>query len=627
MSGDALRTLAPALARLLGAIDGATLAELAEAMTPVHLARGEVLYRQKDPASGMHVLVTGRLQVRVAAEAGSAERVVANLTPGAAVGEIALFTGGARAASVVALRDSTLAHLSQSRFDAVIARYPAAATHLARFIIGRLIEAQSRGHLAGPMARTFAIVPLDPGLDGFDFARRLQLALLRYGSTALVATRVVRDRFAPSLAGQGGSHAVELEHFLDATERAHDFVLLQADSEPSPWTRKCATYAEGLLFVARASAAIEPAVTLAQAVTRLAGEPVPSCELVLVHPERAAMPGGTRRWLDHIAVRRHLHVPWESDEGFNRLARVLSGNSVAVVLGGGGARGFAHVGVVRALREAGVPIDAIGGTSFGAVMAALVAMGWDIERILESFKAAFVDERPTNDYTLPVVSLVRGEKMARSLRRYFGETLIDDLWIPFFAVSSNLSHSREEVHRSGLLWRAVRASVSLPAIFPPLIEKGELLVDGGILNNLPVDVMHESVRGRIIAVDLSVKDEFRCDREAFPSAWEYIKARLMASVRRRGHRAGMREVTLDRVVLRSTMLGSHREAQAARREADLFLSPPTQGFDLLDWDRFLDIVEVGYRHGREEVGAWVARHPEVVQHAELFDSRLQRATA
>jgi predicted acylesterase/phospholipase RssA len=341
--------------------------------------------------------------------------------------------------------------------------------------------------------------------------------------------------------------------------------------------------------------------------------------LVLVHPERSAMPRGTRRWLDSVPVQQHLHVPWAGNEGFNRLARTLSGNAVAVVLGGGGARGFAHVGVVRALREAGVPIDAVGGTSFGAIVAGAVAMGWGDEKMLDRFKVAFVDERPTNDYTLPIMSVLRGEKMTRGLRRHFGDALIEDLSIPFFAVSSNLSRSRVQVHKGGPLWRALRGSVSLPAIFAPLIEDGDLLVDGGILNNLPVDLMRESVRGRTIAVDLSVKDDFRYEREALPSAWEYLKGRLSPSASR------LAIPTIGRVVLKSTMLGSRREVEAAKREADLFLNPPVSSFDLLGWARFHDIVEVAYRYARGHLAGWIEDHPEVVQHEETFDSRRLRA--
>lgn len=595
--------LATALSRLLGTAALEDVADLMASMETVHLSRGEVLYRQGDSALGMHVVLTGRLQVRVAADGGAPARVVADLGPGEVVGEVALFTGGQRSATVVALRDTTLGCLSGRTFNAFATRHPAAATSVARFIVARLLESQRGGVPTAPGVRTIAFVPLDPGLDGGEFCRRLQLALLRHGRTALVDAPAVHVRFAALSGGEGSKPATELEAFLDAREKGNEFVVLEADPGPTSWTRKCVSYADLVLLAVRAGTS--PATAAARAATILgeSGELAQPRLLVLVHPEESVMPAGTAAWREAVPCERHLHLCWAGQEGFRRLGRVLSGNAVALVLGGGGARGFAHVGVVRALREAGVPIDAVGGASFGAIVGGAVAMGWDDERMLEEFKSAFVDERPMDDYTLPVMSLIRGEKMARGLRSHLGDALIEDLWIPFFAVSSNLSRNREHVHWAGPLWRALRASASLPAIFPPLVEDGELLVDGGLLNNLPVDVMRRLVRGHIIAVDLSAGTDLRFDREELPSAWEFLRAHLLRS-------AGRPPVpTIDRVVLKATMLASRREVEAARRDADLFLNPPTQGFDLLDWGRFLEIFEVGYRDARSRLSEWLAARP------------------
>lgn len=614
MQGEARSALSGVLSRLFGEIGPEALGDLAERIRPVRLERGDVLYREGEPGAGMHFLITGRLQVRV-----SDGRTVAYVAPGEVVGEIALFTGQARTATIVAMRDSTLGHLARDEFDAVMARHPQAASHVSRFIIHRLLEAQRRGRDTDARVRTVAVVPLDADLDAAEFVRRLQLALLRFGSTALLDARFMHERFATHLAAGSQGGDVELERFLDAVERDHEYVVLETDLEPSAWSRRCLSYAEGVLFVATASAAVSEASARATTAVRLAGEPRPACDLAIVRPTASTMPRETRRWLEALPIGRHFHVPWAGDEGFSRLARVLSDNAVGIVLGGGGARGFAHIGVVRALREAGVPIDAAGGTSMGAMVAAGVAMGWSDERMLEEYRSAFVYERPTHDYTLPFTSLVRGERFSRALTRHLGDVRIEDLWIPFFAVSSSLSNSRERIHVRGPLWQALRASASVPAIFPPVVDAGELLVDGGLLSNLPVKTMRESMRGHTIAVDLSGNDDFRYERDTVPCGWKYLRARWWPF--------GDREVipTIPRVVLRSTMLGSRRELDEARREADLFFNPPTRGFDLLDWRSFHDLVEVGYRHAREGAAAWVESHPEITARDPLFDSRLRRA--
>jgi len=190
-------------------------------------------------------------------------------------------------------------------------------------------------------------------------------------------------------------------------------------------------------------------------------------------------------------------------EDIHRLARFVSGRAVGLVLAGGGARGFAHIGILKALTEAGVPIDQLGGTSMGAIIAAGVAAEWDTRDLAKRLRHAFVETNPLSDYTFPLIALFRGRKVSQLLRQNFGEIRIEELPKPFFCVSSDLTSGRIHVHRSGPLWRALRASVALPGILPPVTHHGHLLVDGGVMNNLPVDVMAQNPHGPIIASDVT----------------------------------------------------------------------------------------------------------------------------
>jgi len=390
------------------------------------------------------------------------------------------------------------------------------------------------------------------------------------------------------------------------TENSHDYLLLEVDYGPSIWAEKSVAYADIIVFVVNENTPRALAEKRMKETLRAAGEPGPELELVIVHPPATVVPRKTEEWLAVLKGARHLHITLEGESGFDRLARFYSGNAVTLVLGGGGALGFAHIGVLRVLREAGVPIDAVGGTSIGGIVAGGIAMGWNDTRMLAEFKKAFVDDHPTDDYTLPVMSLVQGRKMSDGLKHHFGDIRIEDLWIPFFAVSSSLSHNREYIHRRGLLWRAMRATASLPGIFPPIIEGADLLVDGGILNNLPADVMKDSVRGHVIAVDLSADENISYEKKKLPTAWEFVKSRI------RSESIGPEVPTLHNVILQSIMLGSRREVINARQLADLFLNPPTAEFDLLDWQRFHEICEVGYRYARAPVTTWVEEHPELI---------------
>ena len=450
------------------------------------------------------------------------------------------------------------------------------------------------------------MVPLHADFDVAGFCQHLRLQLLRFGSVAWLDAQVVAARLGRT------PDPVALERHLDECELADEVLLLQAEATPSDWTRKCAAWADRVLLVARADAPHEPGA-LEQALFGEGGAAAGvKPDLALVHAP-GARPAGTARWLGPRQLGRHHHLPRVGSQGYARLARWLCDRAVGLVLAGGGARGFAHLGVVRALGEAGVPIDAIGGTSFGALAATGPARGFEIEQMLEELRHAFANERPLDDYTLPVVSLVRGERLDGLLRHYL-DMDVEDLWIPWFAVSSNLSRNRVEVHERGKVWQGVRASVSLPAILPPVLHEGDLLVDGGVLNNLPVDVMRERLRGRIIAVDLSVDDEVRLAQPHVPSGMDYLKSRLLP------WRDPLEAPTLARVVMKTTTLASRREVQLARSAAHLYLNVPLSEFDLLDWGRFHAIVDAGYRYGTEALKPWLAGEPGLVQRDSLFNA-------
>src|SRR5262249_1473991 len=171
-------------------------------------------------------------------------------------------------------------------------------------------------------------------------------------------------------------------------------------------------------------------------------------------------------------------------------------------MAGGGARAFTHIGVVKALRASGVPIDQVGGTSMGAIVAAGVASRWTDEELMARFRVAFVDNNPLSDYTLPLISLFAGRRVTRLLRLAFGENDIQDLSLPFYCVTANPPASNADIHTVGRLWRWLRASVAIPGVIPPFNEAGEVHVDGGVIDNFPVRAMRRLGRGITIGVDI-----------------------------------------------------------------------------------------------------------------------------
>src|SRR5260370_18157832 len=207
-------------------------------------------------------------------------------------------------------------------------------------------------------------------------------------------------------------------------------------------------------------------------------------------------------WLMQAGVGFHLNVRRHNKADMSRLARLLTGRAVGVALSGGGARGCGHIGVINALREAGVPLDLLGGTSMGAVIAAGVALEWDDVELRDRIRDAFVHSDPLRDYGFPFVALTRGRKVTRRLLEHFGDPMAEDLWRPYFAIAANLTTGGIMVQRQGILWRALKASVAIPGLMPPHIEAGEGLVDGAIMNNLPADIMSGFRPRPVVAVDV-----------------------------------------------------------------------------------------------------------------------------
>ena len=525
------------------------------------LPGGGLLFESGDPADAVYFVVSGCLGVY-----GPGGELIGRIVAGETVGEMGLIVSRPRTATVRALRDSELATLSSATFGRVLLGHPDAILRLARMSVQRLVD-REREHGHAVLPRTLALVPLDAGVELGEHASRFVNALAHFGRVDLVG----RER--------AGRHSPQWFHEREAQ---NDFVVYAADAADSPWTRLCLRQADVVLLLARA-AGDDAGWTRGQ----WQGGVMRRAELLLLH-ERDFTNGAAARWQARLPGIPHHHIRGPAD--YDRLVRMLTGRAVGLVLSGGGARGFAHLGVVKALREHGVPIDLVGGTSMGGILAAGVASDWDDAELVERFRRSFVDTNPLSDFTLPIVSLVSGRKVGMLLRRELGDIDIEDLPLPFFCVSSNLTTGRIAVHQQGSLWRWLRASVAIPGVLPPVFHGGEVFVDGGAMNNLPVDVMRARGRGPVIGVDVGTDRAFTTDVESTeePSLWKLF----------RGQR---RRPNILRILWRAGMVNSATATLDRRRQSDLLITPSLESIDLLDWKGFGRAIEIGYRDACERL--------------------------
>jgi NTE family protein len=572
-------------------LDYAFLREIAQDSQWLSLPGGATLFSAGDPADALYVVLSGCLGVYSPGERRN-RGFVGRVTAGDTVGEMGLISGRPRNAHVVALRDTELARLPADSFNRLFRQHPEAILRIARLTVDRLESSQSRVRAHSHAARTFTLLPQSVEVDVGGFAAELVKALSAFGRTELVWN--VR----------AGTHT---SHWFHRIESANEYVVYVAEANPGRWSSLCVRQADTLLLLARADSEVRPWATLRPQAAAMASatpaSPAPStnpadpqppampmapqhAELILIH-DGELVRGAAARWLASVLPGTpHHHVTSKAD--VPRVARMLTGRGVGLVLSGGGARGFAHIGIVQALREANIPIDLVGGTSMGAILGAGVSLCWTIDELKDRFRRSFVDAKPLRDYTLPFVSLVSGRKVTRLLQRAFGDVTIEDLPLDFFCVSSNLSTGHSEVHRRGELWRWLRASVAIPGVLPPVVHKGELLVDGGTMNNLPVDAMRDLGRGPVIGCDVGADRAFTTDSDDVdvPLPWQ-----LMRWMREKKHRPN-----IFQILWRAGMVNSNAMTAAHREKTDLLLQPPLATIDMLNWNGFDRAIAAGYEY-------------------------------
>jgi NTE family protein len=503
---------------------------------------------------------------------------------GDSVGELALLTESPRSASVRARRDSELLLITREHFARLMEQRPEFAAGLTRVLGRQLRDVRHAGLEPDPVPSTITIVGLCANVPVRDVGSYLALHLSQWQSVLGIDDTRARD----AANGETDDDAdAAYARLLDGAERDHQQVVMMAPV-PDPadhWTAFSVRAADRLIGVCRGREAPPEGIA---GIRRLQG-----CDLVMTsdgHEQDARLDA----WVEALQPRSVRIVPESGGDqgpGIESLARRLAGRSVGLVLSGGGARAFAHVGVLRGLTEAGVEIDRVAGCSGGAWIGAQFALGRSPDEIRTNCFEEFVKRNPLNDYTLPLVALTRSLKGNAMMDRVFGDVRFEELEREFFCVSCDMISSELVVHRRGRLWPAVAASMTLPGYLPPKSIDGRLLLDGGVLNNLPVDVMAATGEGPIIASDVSARYQppaMRPQRGRRPRT-----AKLAARLRRWVVGTDALLPGFGETVVRSILLGSIDTAEAAQRYADVVIEPEVAGVGLLEWDRVDDMIDAG----------------------------------
>ena len=601
MSGTSHERLLDIVERYFGIVAGDAEALIGRLQT-VNVAGGEWLIQQGTPADALYFLVRGRMQVWIepdTREGESEARLVGEVAPGDSVGEIGLLTGGLRTAGIKAIRDSLLLKLDRPAFDHFAVQHPELVMQLAGGIARRLTERTQAAPSGSRNLTTVAILPLDatPWLPAFCDA--LTTELRKRGRTLCLTSDNLGKQGAPVDTVDGDKPIPEaLKHWLDKRENDHRLLLYVADAGDTRWSRLCLRQSDIVLLLADASAEVQPRPWQHE-LLNAPGAKGARRALLLRHPSDDSTISNTAEWLSAHDVNFHLHLRGGHKDEIGRVTRMLLGEAVGLVLGGGAARGFAEIGAYRALSEAGIPIDWVGGTSIGGIIGAAIAQDRGPDYVLEACREAFVKGRPFGDYTLPLLSLLRGKRMERLTQQHLPGN-IEDLPTPYFCVSTLLDNGELHIHERGPIWRALRATAALPGMLPPAVVQHRLVVDGAVVNNLPVDIMRGKLVGQVIAIDVSSRRTYEVDYDEIPSPWALLRDRVVPGARRR------RVPGVISVLMKSAEIGTAAKMRDLAEQADLLIRPPVNHFGLTDIKSFDKIVQAGYDDARKRLDVWLS---------------------
>lgn len=524
-----------------------------------HVAAGDWIVREGEAATAMFVILSGRAEVLVN------DDPVRELGPGSVVGELALLTGRPRSASVRARRDCEVIEVSRDAWDSAVLTDPAAVSLLVRAIARQLADTAPSRPLPSPRPAVIGVVL------GADHPTSAATASPGLSATASPTARTLVTDVASTLHdllrrhGKVTSLSRGEPSALEAAERENDWVLLCSDGSNAQWHDYVLRQSDRLVLVTDAT---RPACVLPRPVGHR-----PELVLVGERPDSVTFSAWTEcidPW--RVTVARGDRLA----DDLRPLGARLAGRSIGLVLSGGGARAMSHIGVLLELEEAGLRIDRVAGSSLGAIVGAVYAAGASAPELAERGYSALVRGRPFSDYTVPSKALTRGRRHLRLLQEHLGDLLIEELPRGFQCVSADLRTRRLWVHTRGSVALAAAASSRIPVLFPPIVDGPRLLVDGGVLDNMPVQLLADRDEGPLIAVNVLPDDLDAAQRAAGPAVVPSITETLLRTV----------EINADEED-RAVFAGAH------------VITPRTLGVGVLEFHYFDIMVESGRQAARE----------------------------
>lgn len=560
------------LGNLFGEMEEDSLKQIFESGKKIELDSGEYLFKQGDKKNELYIVLSGRL--RAIHQEKSNTVVLGDITEGEPVGEIALFTGEPRMAGVLAIRKSVVLEINRDQYHGAVSKNPGFASALTKFVIKRMRRNELEKNVESA-PKNIVILQLQPDLDISFWTGELKSHL-----SSLYIPAQVLDR--ESDIGNGS------EPFMEILESFQGLNILVCSGKDKEWTKKCLLSADLIILASDFEAdhklyPVEIEHNLHEN-TLLKRKKY----LLLLHPEHAGLPKDTGRWFKDRNLSLHIHTRKNNARDMRRLCRIISNQAVGLVLGGSSSKGYAHVGAVKALLEAGLEIDFVGGSSAGALYGTSMTFSdFEYEKIDSICNESTNIESGINDFILTYFAKNHQKKIEDFTRKIFGNSSLEDLWITSYCVSSDMTNSEIKVHSSGLTWQKVKESFTMPGIFPPVMIDDRIYVDGGLSENIPVDPMYLYPVKHIVAVSLTGSEPEKLDFNANPSVWAQIKGTFTK-------KKVYDNPVVTTVMVNSMTLNPRQKEEINKSKVSLLLEINLRAVSLLDDSQWKKVVKKGH---------------------------------
>ena len=573
--------------KIFSSLNAHTYQKILPKFEKIELNKDEILFSQGDTAKYLYILLNGKLAVYVS-PAYMAHKVVTYIEPGETIGEMSLLSNEPRSFTVIAAKHSCLLRLPKKIFTTICKQYP-------EIMVTMLERSQEtiRIFTTEKFKRHIIIIAAHPTISLNDFS----IQLCR--QTKKLATVI----FLSDYAMEGDTNKKtqsELQEIITEIEKSRApkrRIIYLLKSTETTLAKICLKKADSIYIAAHHDSDVKIDSKIIAKIKLRKKHLCTDPGLILLYPANTELPKNTRRWFGLMDFSMHHHIRQSNLSDHLRLLRFIRNCAVGLVLGGGGTRGWAHIGAIKALQEAKIPIDIIGGTSVGGIIGALYAMHSTHKEIYKQFDEIVMGSGKTvawKNITWPYISLFDAKGFTLSQENAFGDIHLEDLWIPFFCISSNLSLQREEVHRTGLLWEIIRCSTSIPGLVPPMILNGEIHFDGGLVNNLPVDVMRRQLGkiSKIIAIEL-VRDNGHEIKYHFPPILTLSEA-ILTKIGLGGKK--YKYPPFIDTILKAFLMGSIVKAKQSAPIANLFINMDLSKYSILHSDnkQAEEMVQIGF---------------------------------